>query len=183
MAYNISVKFKDFPDRWRWVRARHRTAARRRPALQPGRRFDLPRAGVVLSAQNGPKPRRREHVLQTAVGRGNDAVFRPERNEFRRVDPSANRRGPDQCAQCSAKNTRLIRCSRKKWTTNTARSTGGCRKRTRFTGPRLVWTRRRKIPDKVKPDDLITLRRIIYQSMLQAFHHGRLIANPFNHIV
>ena len=28
MAYNISVKFKDYPDRWRWVRTRHRTAAR-----------------------------------------------------------------------------------------------------------------------------------------------------------
>jgi len=27
---------------------------------------------------------------------------------------------------------------------------------------------------------LITLRRNIYQSMLQAFYHGRFIANPFN---
>jgi hypothetical protein len=35
-------------------------------------------------------------------------------------------------------------------------------------------------PDKVKADDLITLRRIVYQSMLQAFYHGRFIANPFN---
>jgi hypothetical protein len=32
----------------------------------------------------------------------------------------------------------------------------------------------------VKGDDLITLRRLIYQSMLQAFHHGRIIENPFN---
>jgi hypothetical protein len=35
-------------------------------------------------------------------------------------------------------------------------------------------------PDKVKADDLITLRRNIYQSMLQAYYHGRFIANPFN---
>lgn len=34
-------------------------------------------------------------------------------------------------------------------------------------------------PDKVTTSDLITVRRIIYQSMLQAFHHGRLIADPF----
>jgi hypothetical protein len=33
---------------------------------------------------------------------------------------------------------------------------------------------------KVKADDLITLRRLIYQSMLQAFHHGRIIDDPFN---
>jgi hypothetical protein len=37
----------------------------------------------------------------------------------------------------------------------------------------------KKNPDKVKADDLITLRRLIYQSMLQAFHHGRIISNPF----
>ncbi|HXI72173.1 MAG TPA: hypothetical protein VNN22_17595 [Verrucomicrobiae bacterium] len=35
-------------------------------------------------------------------------------------------------------------------------------------------------PGKVKADDLITVRRNIYQSMLQAFHHGRIIDNPFN---
>ncbi len=31
----------------------------------------------------------------------------------------------------------------------------------------------------MKPDDLITLRRIIYQSIYQAFKHGRFIADPF----
>ena len=38
----------------------------------------------------------------------------------------------------------------------------------------------KKHPDKVNPDDLIKLRRNIYQSMLQAFHHGRIIRNPFS---
>ncbi|HZL78305.1 MAG TPA: hypothetical protein VFC17_05585 [Candidatus Limnocylindrales bacterium] len=37
-----------------------------------------------------------------------------------------------------------------------------------------------KNPGKVNADDLIKLRRIIYQSMLQAFHHGRIIADPFS---
>jgi hypothetical protein len=37
-----------------------------------------------------------------------------------------------------------------------------------------------KNPDKVKKDDLITVRRIIYQSLLQAFHHGRIINNPWS---
>jgi len=36
-----------------------------------------------------------------------------------------------------------------------------------------------KNPDKVKADDLITVRRIIYQSLLQSFHNGRIVANPF----
>ena len=37
----------------------------------------------------------------------------------------------------------------------------------------------RKNPEKVKADDQMTLRRIIYQSLLQAFHHGRILPNPF----
>ena len=36
-----------------------------------------------------------------------------------------------------------------------------------------------KNPGKVKPDDLIQLRRIVYQSIYQAFKHGRIIYNPF----
>ncbi len=38
-----------------------------------------------------------------------------------------------------------------------------------------------KNPDKVKEDDKIKLRRIIYQSIYQAFKHGRIMANPFTH--
>lgn len=37
----------------------------------------------------------------------------------------------------------------------------------------------KKNPDKVKADDLTTVHRIIYQSLAQAFKHGRVIANPF----
>ena len=34
-------------------------------------------------------------------------------------------------------------------------------------------------PTKIKEDDLITLRRVIYQSMLLSFQRGRLVTNPF----
>src|SRR5581483_4261485 len=36
-------------------------------------------------------------------------------------------------------------------------------------------------PDKVKSDDLIQLRRVVFQSMQEAFRHGRIISNPFTH--
>ena len=36
-------------------------------------------------------------------------------------------------------------------------------------------------PGKIKADDKIKLRRIIYQSIYQAFKHGRIILNPFTH--
>ena len=38
-----------------------------------------------------------------------------------------------------------------------------------------------KNPGKIKTDDLITLRRIIYQSLLQTLHHGRLAIDPYTH--
>jgi hypothetical protein len=38
----------------------------------------------------------------------------------------------------------------------------------------------RENPDKVKAADLISLRRVIFQSDYQAFKHGRIISNPFN---
>jgi hypothetical protein len=34
-------------------------------------------------------------------------------------------------------------------------------------------------PEKIKPDDLITLRRVIYQSMQISFQRGHMIPNPF----
>jgi hypothetical protein len=36
-------------------------------------------------------------------------------------------------------------------------------------------------PTKIKEEDLITLRRVIYQSLLLSFYRGRLVANPFAH--
>ena len=36
-------------------------------------------------------------------------------------------------------------------------------------------------PDKVQQDDLMMLRRVIFQSMQQEFRHGRIISNPFTH--
>ena len=181
MAYNISVKFKDFPDRWRWVERGIELLRDDGLRYNPGRRPDLPRTGLVLSAQDGSKPRRREHVLQTAVGRGNDAVFRPERNEFRRDLLHPQTAGTDQRAALLREKYKIDPVFAKKVDERmrSARlaAAGSARD---LLGRAGSGQGEGNIPDKVKPDDLIKLRRIIYQSMLQAFHHGRIIANPFN---
>jgi len=36
-----------------------------------------------------------------------------------------------------------------------------------------------KNPDKIKSDDLITVRRSVYQSIYQSFKHGRIVSDPF----
>ena len=38
----------------------------------------------------------------------------------------------------------------------------------------------RKHPQKAKTDDEIMLRRVVYQSLLQSFHHGRIVSNPYS---
>ena len=179
MAYNISVKFKDFPDRWRWVERGIELLRDEGLRYNPDDVLIHRELAWFFQHKMGAEPRRRQRVLQAAMGDGNDAVFRPARNEFFRVDQSDDRRGPDECAGAARKISRWTRCSPKRWTSNTARSTGGCPRRRRSTGARSDLQKAKEHPDKVKADDLITLRRIIYQSMLQAFHHGRIIDDPF----
>ena len=41
------------------------------------------------------------------------------------------------------------------------------------------WKKAKENPAKIKKDDLITLRRVIYQSMQLSFQRGRLVTNPF----
>ena len=149
MAYNISVKFKDFPDRWRWVEQRHRAAARRGPALQSGRRFDLPANWPGFSSTRWAQNLDDANMYyKQQWAKEMTPFFGANGTNFENLihPQTADDNGPTRW--CSAKNTRLTRCSRKKWTSNTARSTGGCPRRTRFTGARADWTRRRKIPTR-----------------------------------
>ena len=63
MAYNISVKFKDFADRWRWVRRGIELLRDEGLRYNPERDPHLPRTGVVLPAQDG----RRTSTTRTCI--------------------------------------------------------------------------------------------------------------------
>ena len=106
-------------------------------------------------------------------------LFGPQRDKFLRIDQSNDRRGPDESAGASRKIQNESGVRAKGGRPNRAHSTGGCPRRMRFIGRALGLERAKENPDKVKSDDLITLRRNIYQYMLQAFHHGRIIDDPF----
>jgi hypothetical protein len=178
MAYNISVKFKDFPDRWRWVERGiellRDDGLRYNPNdvlmyrelawfFQHKMGQNLDDANVYYKSQwamemapffgaNGTN----FDVLinpQTAEARTNALMLR----EKYKIDPVFAQKVAEQYGPLD-------------WRLPEAHA--------------IYWGARgldaaKKNPEKVKPDDLITLRRIIYQSMLQAFHHGRLIADPF----
>jgi len=178
MAYNISVKFKDFPDRWRWVERGvellrdnglrynpndiliHRELAwffqhKMGQNLDDANAYYKQQWAAEMSPFFGAQGTNFSELInpQTAVAKTNALVLR----EKYKIDPVF--------AQ-----TVDARYGPLDWRLPEAHA--------------IYWGARgldmaRKNPDKVKADDLITLRRIIYQSMLQAFHHGRIIDDPF----
>jgi hypothetical protein len=131
------------------------------------RRADLPRAGLVFPAQDG----RRTSTTRTCTTR---QQWAEEMTPFfgrteRILTPCfpANAGRKNQRAWCSAKNT--------SWTPSLHQKVDDAIRPARLAAARGArhllgregpGRRRRRNPDKVKADDLITLRRIIYQSML-----------------
>ena len=179
MAYNISVKFKDFKDRWRWVEN-----------------------GIELLRDNGLQYNQDSLLIyrelawffQHKMGANLDDAniyykmrwaaemtpfFGPQGTNFTMLLHPAN-----------AQEQKLANILQDKYKINPAFAKsvddqyGPMDWRLPETHA-IYWGAKgleeaAKHPDRVKADDLITLRRIVYQSMLQSFHHGRIISEePF----
>ena len=179
MAYNISVKFKDFPDRWRWVE----------------RGIELLRDdGLRYNPDDVLIYRELAWFFQHKMGQNlDDANMYFKQQWAREMTPFFGPNGTNFDAlinpQTAEDRTNAL-LLREKYKIDP----GFAKKVDAEWGPldwrlpeahAIYWgalglAQAKKHPDKVNPDDLIKLRRIIYQSMLQAFHHGRIIRNPFN---
>ncbi len=179
MAFNISVKFKDFADRWRWVN--NGVVLLRDEGLrynpndvliyqQLAWLFQFKIGGNLDDANlyyksewanemtpffgaNGTNFENLIHP-QTAAQRTNALVLR----EKYKIDPVFAQKTD---AQYGPLDWRLPEAHAIYWFAH---------------GLEMA----KENPGKVKQGDLITLRRGIYQSMLQAFHHGRKIDDPFS---
>jgi hypothetical protein len=178
MAYNISVKFKDFPDRWRWVERGiqllrddglrynpddlliHRELAwffqhKMGQNLDDANAYYKQQWAAEMAPFFGANGTNLSELINplTAEARTNALVLR----EKYKMDPQFAQKVD---AQYGPLDWRLPEAQAIYWGA-------------------LGLQKAKEHPDKVKADDLITLRRIIYQSMLQAFHHGRIIDDPF----
>lgn len=179
LSYNISVKFKDFPDRWRWVE-RGIELMRDEGLRYNPTSVDLYREiawqfqhkiGANLDDANiyyksewaremkpffGPEGTNFDLLLNPpdAAARTNAVLFR----EKYKIDPEFAKKVD---AEYGPFDWRLPEAHAIYW------------------GARGLAVAQEN-PDKVQADDLIKLRRIIYQSMLQAFHHGRIIIDPLS---
>jgi hypothetical protein len=179
MAYNISVKFKDFPDRWRWLE----------------RGIELLRDdGLRYNPNSVDIYRELAWLFQHKLGVNMDDANMYYKSQW--AGEMKNFFGPD-----GTNLDLLLNPPDAAARTNVARLREKYKIDPEFArivnekyGPfdwrlpethAIYWGARglamaNQNPDKVKADDLIKLRRIIYQSMLQAFHHGRIIPDPFS---
>jgi hypothetical protein len=177
MAYNISVKFKDFPDRWRWVE----------------RGIELLRdQGLRYNPNDVLIHRELAWFFQHKMGQNLDDANMYYKQEWaKEMTPIFGENGTNFENLISPQNPgdkANAQLLREKYKIDPAFA----KKVDARYGPldwrlpeahAIYWAalgleKARENTGKVKADDLITLRRIIYQSMLQEVHHGRLIANP-----
>ena len=179
MAYNISVKFKDFPDRWRWVERGiellrddglrynpnsvdiHRELAwffqhKMGQNLDDANMYYKSQWALEMKPFFGPNGTNFDLLLnpQTLEEKTNALTLR----EKFKIDPVFAKKVDQEYGPFD-------------WRLPEAHA--------------IYWGARgleaaKEHPGKVKADDLIKLRRIIYQSMLQAFHHGRIIPDPIS---
>lgn len=178
MSYNISVKFKDFDDRWRWVQRGisllrdeglkynpNETLIYRELAwhFQHKMGANLDDANMVykqewlkeMSEVFGKKDPNVDELLNP---QGEDALRRLDllTNKYK-MDPKFMKQVDEQYGPLE-------------WRLPEAHS---------IYWAALGLEKARLNPTKIKADELIQLRRAIYQSMQLAFQRGKLISDPY----
>lgn len=181
MTYNISVKFKenapgDYSDRWRWVRRGiellrdkglqynpddvgiHRELAwdfqhKLGQNLDDGNLYYKQMWAEEMTPFFGPEGTNFSELLQPG---NTNAILLKEKYK---IDPAFAEKVNEQYGPLD-------------W---------------RLPEPHAIYwamqglQKAKEHPDKVKADDLIQLRRVVFQSMQEAFRHGRILSNPFTH--
>ena len=179
MAYNISVKFKDFPDRWRWV--------------QNG--IELLRdQGLRYNPDDVLIHRELAWFFQHKMGANLDDASMYYKTEWKKqMEGVFGGKEPDfetLIHPQTADQTNRARLLIEKYKMDPELM----KKVDQQYGPlewrlpeahAIYWAaqgleRAAANPSKVKPDDLITLRRVIYQCMQLSWQRGRLVQDPFD---
>jgi hypothetical protein len=177
MAYNISVKFKDFNDRWRWVE-RGITLLR-----DDGLRFN-PNETLIY--------RELAWFFQHKMGQNLDDANVTYKQEWLKEMNGVLGTNAASFAELLNPQTDEARARYQMLTNKYKMDPAFMQQLDERYGP-LEWRlpeahaiywgalgleKAKENPTKIKPDDLIQLRRVIYQSMQLSFQRGRLIWDP-----
>jgi len=178
MAYNISVKFKDFPDRWRWVKRGIELLRDEGLHYNPNEMLIYRELGWFF-----------QHKLGQNLDDANMYYKQQWANEMAVVFDKKKPNLDELINPKTADQTNRVRLLVDKYKMDP-----------RFMkevddryGPldwrlpeahAVYWACKgleaaKQNPSKVNKEDLITLRRVVYQSMQLSFQRGRLVVNPF----
>src|ERR1019366_4570777 len=184
MAYNISVKFQengpgDYSDRWRWVEGGIELLRNDGLRYNPNSILIYRELGWFFQHKMGANLDDANMYYKSQWAAEMRNFFGPEGTNFDRLLRPQNAEDIHQL-QVFTNQYKLDAAFAKSvdekygpfdWRLPEAHAI--------YWGARGLDTAT-KNPEKVKADDLIPVRRIIYQSLLQAFHHGRVVPDPFN---
>jgi hypothetical protein len=178
MAWNISVKFKDFSDRWRWITNGMVLLRDRGVAYNPDNTIIYQQLAWIFQNKMGEylDDANNYYKVQWASemqpyfgpnGTNFDALLHPQTAQDRtnayvllhtyKIDPVFAEQVNEDWGPLD---WRLPEAHAIYWGSKGLEQANAH-------------------PDKVVATDLIQLRRTIYQSMMQAFQHGQIIPNPF----
>src|SRR5689334_21093734 len=178
MAYNISVKFKDFPDRWRWVERGIELLRDEGLHYNPNEMLIYRELGWFC-----------QHKLGANLDDANMYYKQQWANEMAVVFDKRKPNLDELINPKTADQTNRMRLLVDKYKMNPVTM----KEVDDHYGPldwrlpeahAIYWAYKgleaaKEHPSKVNKEDLITLRRLVYQSMQLSFQRGRLVMNPF----
>ena len=179
MAYNISVKFKDYPDRWRWVQRGIELLRDEGLKYNPNELLMYRELAWFFQHKMGANLDdahmyyKQQWVIEMAPVFGSTNVVALESL----VNPTdaAGRERTNLLIAKFKMDPQIVFAVDKQY--------GPLDWRLPETHA-IYWAhvgmqKAKEHPDRVKKDDIMTLRRVVYQSMQLAFQRGRLIPNYF----
>ena len=180
MAYNISVKFKDYNDRWRWVQNGIDLLRDRGLLYNPDDLLIYRELAWFYQHKMGANLDDANVYYKTQWAEEMTPFFGPHGTNF---DALINPRTAEEQT-----NAYILRTKYKidPVFAQKVNSEWGPLDWRLPEAHAIYWgslglEKSKEHPDKVVQTDVITVRRIIYQSMMQAFQHGQIIDNPFTH--
>jgi hypothetical protein len=178
MAYNISVKFKDYPDRWRWVDRGLELLRDDGLRYNPNEIliyrelawFFQHKMGANMDDANMYYKQEWANEMAAVFDKKTpnlDELIHPQTDDQKRRAQLLREKykmDPEFMKQVNERYGPL------EWRLPEAHA---------IYWAALGLEKAQLNPTKIKEDDLITLRRAIYQSMQISFQRGRMVANPF----
>jgi len=179
MAYNISVKFKDYPDRWRWVQRGIELLRDEGLKYNPNELLIYRELAWFFQHKMGANLDdchmfyKRQWIMEMAPIFGSTNMV-PLESLLNPADAKGQERTNLLITKFKMSPEKVVEVDREfgplDWRLPETHA--------------IYWAqvglqKAKEHPDRVKKDDMMTLRRVTYQSMQLAFQRGRLIPNYF----